>query len=84
MTRQQKLMLALGAGAAAMLAARRGLRNRHAISFEGRVVIITGGSRGLGLVLARQLAAEGPGCVCSRAIPRSSTAHERSSRTTPR
>ncbi len=59
MTRQQRLLVALGAGAAAMLAARRGMRNRHAISFEGRVVVITGGSRGLGLVIARQLAAEG-------------------------
>jgi NAD(P)-dependent dehydrogenase (short-subunit alcohol dehydrogenase family) len=29
------------------------------ISFRGRVVLITGGSRGLGLVLARQLAREG-------------------------
>ena len=59
MTRQQKFFLGLAAGAAAGLAARQGLRNRHAISFEGRVVVITGGSRGLGLVLARQLAAEG-------------------------
>src|SRR5688500_31620 len=59
MTRQQQFMLAVGAGAAAMFAARRGLRNRHRISFEGRVVVITGGSRGLGLVMARQLAAEG-------------------------
>jgi NAD(P)-dependent dehydrogenase (short-subunit alcohol dehydrogenase family) len=59
MTRQQKVMLALGAGAAAVIAGRRGMRNRHAISFEGRVVIITGGSRGLGLVIARQLAVEG-------------------------
>lgn len=59
MTRQQKFILALAAGAAAGLAARQGLRNRHAISFEGRVVVLTGGSRGLGLVMARQLAAEG-------------------------
>ena len=59
MTRQQRVMLGIAAGAAAMLAARKGLRNRHAISFDGRVVVITGGSRGLGLVIARQLAAEG-------------------------
>lgn len=60
MTRQQGVLTALAAGAAAgLLAARRGLRQRHAISFDGRVVVITGGSRGLGLVLARQLAAEG-------------------------
>ena len=59
MTRQQRLMVALGAGAAALFGVQRALRNRHAISFEGRVVVITGGSRGLGLVMARQLAAEG-------------------------
>jgi NAD(P)-dependent dehydrogenase (short-subunit alcohol dehydrogenase family) len=60
MTRQGRIALAFGAaGAAALLAARQALRNRHAISFEGRVVVITGGSRGLGLVMARQLAAEG-------------------------
>jgi NAD(P)-dependent dehydrogenase (short-subunit alcohol dehydrogenase family) len=35
------------------------LRKREAIDFKGRSVIITGGSRGLGLILARQLAAEG-------------------------
>jgi NAD(P)-dependent dehydrogenase (short-subunit alcohol dehydrogenase family) len=35
------------------------MRRRSAIDFNGRVVVITGGSRGLGLVLARQLAAEG-------------------------
>jgi NAD(P)-dependent dehydrogenase (short-subunit alcohol dehydrogenase family) len=59
MTREQRLIVALGAGAAALFGLQRALRNRHAISFEGRVVVITGGSRGLGLVIARQLAAEG-------------------------
>ena len=59
MTRQQKIMLGLATGAAALLGVRQALRNRHAISFEGRVVVITGGSRGLGLVIARQLAEEG-------------------------
>ena len=32
---------------------------RRAIDFGGRVVVITGGSRGLGLVMARKLAAQG-------------------------
>jgi NAD(P)-dependent dehydrogenase (short-subunit alcohol dehydrogenase family) len=60
MTRQGKFALACaGAGVVALMAVRGALRNRHAISFEGRVVVITGGSRGLGLVLARQLVAEG-------------------------
>ncbi|HEX9997356.1 MAG TPA: SDR family oxidoreductase [Abditibacterium sp.] len=35
------------------------LRGRNAVDFRGRVAVITGGSRGLGLVLARQLASEG-------------------------
>jgi NAD(P)-dependent dehydrogenase (short-subunit alcohol dehydrogenase family) len=35
------------------------VRAKHTWSFSGKVVLITGGSRGLGLVLARQLAAQG-------------------------
>jgi NAD(P)-dependent dehydrogenase (short-subunit alcohol dehydrogenase family) len=37
----------------------RGLRASRRIEFGGRSVVITGGSRGLGLVIARQLASEG-------------------------
>ena len=59
MTRQQSLVLGLAAGAAATLAGRWLARKRHAVDFSGRTVLITGGSRGLGLVLARQLASEG-------------------------
>lgn len=46
------------AGVGAGTALRR-LRSREAIDFSGKSVVITGGSRGLGLVMARQLAAEG-------------------------
>ena len=35
------------------------LRQRRRIELAGKVVLVTGGSRGLGLVLARRLAAEG-------------------------
>lgn len=35
------------------------VRDARRISFRGKAVLITGGSRGLGLVLARQLGAEG-------------------------
>jgi len=59
MTRRDSFLLGLAAGGAAFIAGAHAMRNRHAISFEGRNVVITGGSRGLGLVLARQLAAEG-------------------------
>lgn len=47
---------ALGAGA--IFAARK-LRAGRRWDFAGRVVVISGGSRGLGLVIARQLADEG-------------------------
>ena len=44
----------IGAGLAA-----RALRTQEPFSFKGRSVVITGGSRGLGLVIARELADEG-------------------------
>lgn len=37
----------------------RVLRSRRAVPFRGRTAVISGGSRGLGLLLARRLAAEG-------------------------
>lgn len=46
-------------GAGAVWLAARLLRKSRSVSFHGMSVVITGGSRGLGLVLARQLAAEG-------------------------
>ncbi len=54
-----RFLLASAAGLLGALAISRIARGRRAISFAGRVVVITGGSRGLGLVIARQLAAEG-------------------------
>lgn len=59
MTRQQSVLLGIAAGAAAALVGGRISRARHAIDLAGRQVLITGGSRGLGLVLARRFAAEG-------------------------
>jgi NAD(P)-dependent dehydrogenase (short-subunit alcohol dehydrogenase family) len=59
MTREQKFLAGLAAGAAAVLLGSRLARRRHAIDFAGRTVLITGGSRGLGLVMARKLAAQG-------------------------
>src|SRR5947208_5446988 len=44
----------IGAGLAA-----RALHTQEPFSFKGRSVVITGGSRGLGLVIARELADEG-------------------------
>lgn len=59
MNREARFVVGLAAGAAAVFAAARAVQRRAAIDFAGRTVVITGGSRGLGLVIARQLAAEG-------------------------
>ena len=48
--------LAASFGAAALS---RFIRRRDAIDFRGKVVMITGGSRGLGLAMAREFAEEG-------------------------
>ena len=51
--------LALIAAGFATTIAVRAKRMRRTYDFSGKSVVITGGSRGLGLVLARQLASEG-------------------------
>ncbi|MBC5772931.1 SDR family NAD(P)-dependent oxidoreductase [Pontibacter sp. KCTC 32443] len=57
----------MAAGAGVLLAARSIYRRLTAYNFSGKVVLITGGSRGLGLVMARQLAKEGARLVlCAR------------------
>lgn len=52
---KKKLMIA----AAGVVLGMQALRWSRRIGFMGRVVVITGGSRGLGLILARQLAKQG-------------------------
>jgi NAD(P)-dependent dehydrogenase (short-subunit alcohol dehydrogenase family) len=55
------------AGAGAFLAGRAVYRRFNGYDFEGKTVLITGGSRGLGLVLARGFAAEGARvAICAR------------------
>ena len=60
MTRGDKKAIgwAIAAGGA-LLAVRSVVRSRRALSLVGRTVLITGGSRGLGLVIAREFVREG-------------------------
>lgn len=60
-------LLLAGAGVGALLALRTFSRRKHEFSFKDRTVLITGGSRGLGLVLARMFAEQGAKiAICSR------------------
>jgi NAD(P)-dependent dehydrogenase (short-subunit alcohol dehydrogenase family) len=59
LTVRQKQALAVGAAGIGALAMARAWRAREAYDFNGKSVVITGGSRGLGLVIARELAGEG-------------------------
>lgn len=58
-TRQQKQVAMLSALGLAALVAAQAWRRRDPYDFHGKSVVITGGSRGLGLVLAREFADEG-------------------------
>ena len=71
----------LGAGAVAGWAVVTRVRAAEPFSFEGKTVLVTGGSRGLGLVLARDAAAEGARvAICGQdpaALERAAAALER-------
>lgn len=66
-------MAALGVGVLSALAVAR--KTKPAFEFRDKTVLITGGSRGLGLVLARKLAGEGAKlAICARDTGELSTA----------
>jgi NAD(P)-dependent dehydrogenase (short-subunit alcohol dehydrogenase family) len=57
--RSERFNLTLVAAGLSAAVGWHAMRTRRGYSFNGKSVVITGGSRGLGLVLARQLAADG-------------------------
>jgi NAD(P)-dependent dehydrogenase (short-subunit alcohol dehydrogenase family) len=59
MTGQQKRNLMIGAAGIGAVVLAQALRRRSDYDFAKKSVVITGGSRGLGLVMARELADEG-------------------------
>jgi NAD(P)-dependent dehydrogenase (short-subunit alcohol dehydrogenase family) len=59
LTEQQKRGVLIGAAGLGAIMAAQAWRRRAAYDFSGKSVVITGGSRGLGLVIARELADEG-------------------------
>jgi NAD(P)-dependent dehydrogenase (short-subunit alcohol dehydrogenase family) len=59
MTEQQKRNLILGAAGLGAILAAQAWRRRSDYDFSGKVVVIMGASRGLGLVMARELAHQG-------------------------
>lgn len=65
--KKQDALLLAGAGVGALIGMYAALRKGREFDFKGRTVLLTGGSRGLGLVLARELAREGARLsICAR------------------
>jgi NAD(P)-dependent dehydrogenase (short-subunit alcohol dehydrogenase family) len=65
--KQGSALVWAAAGAAGLLAARALFRRLGEYDLSGKTVLITGGSRGLGLVMAREFAAEGANvAICAR------------------
>ncbi|QHL89103.1 SDR family NAD(P)-dependent oxidoreductase [Nibribacter ruber] len=66
-TKTKNKWLLAGAGLGGLFLFRSFKRNKREFSFKDRTVLITGGSRGLGLVLARTFAEQGAKiAICSR------------------
>lgn len=60
-------LIAMATGLGALLVAKTAIRRWQEYSLRGKTVLITGGSRGLGLILARELVREGAHvAICAR------------------
>jgi NAD(P)-dependent dehydrogenase (short-subunit alcohol dehydrogenase family) len=59
MTEQQKRNLMIGAAGVTAIVLAQAWRRRSSYDFASKSVVVTGGSRGLGLIMARELADEG-------------------------
>ncbi len=67
MRNRSKWMIGAGALASGVLAGREIVRRLRAIDLNGRVVLITGGSRGLGFAMAEEFARQGARiAICAR------------------
>lgn len=76
MSTLSKVLLFGAVGATSVYALSRWLREKNKYDLNGKVVLITGGSRGLGLVLARMLAAKGARlAICARHADQLGQAH---------
>jgi hypothetical protein len=63
----RKALLLGAAGLGTYFAVRGAVRSGRWINLQGRTAVVTGGSRGLGLVIARELAGKGVRlAICSR------------------
>ena len=69
--------LKVASAVGSVLLARSVLRNRRTIDLAGKLVVITGGSRGLGLVLARAVVERGARiAICARDASELARAHQ--------
>ncbi len=65
--KEKKALMLAAVGAGALFAARAFFKRSQSYELRGKTVLITGGSRGLGLVMAREFAREGASvAICAR------------------
>jgi NAD(P)-dependent dehydrogenase (short-subunit alcohol dehydrogenase family) len=75
--KKNSLLIGAAVGIGALTALSAFKKARRGFDFKNKVVLITGGSRGLGLVLAREFAAEGARlAICARGAEELSAAKE--------